>query len=170
MAQLAAIAAGGGQAYKAFQIRKQKIAESKAYREAKNRSMAATTREVAEEESNKEFMYSRALAVAAASGGGVGDPGMVKLLGDLNAEGEYRVMSKLWAGLNEAQGLIFRADEAKKEGDAAITAGIFNALTAAGSAYAGAGGFGGGERFTSATSPPLGAIDAVKFRPDVRYA
>jgi len=172
MAQLAAIAAGGAQAYKGYQIRKQKIAETKAYREAKNRSMAATTREIAEEERDKEFMYSRALAVAAASGGGVGDPGVVKLLADLNAEGEYRVMSKLWSGLNEAQGLIFRAEEAKSEGDAAFTAGIFNAFTAAGTAYAGAGGSfgGGGEPFTPTASAPLGATDAIKFNPDVMYA
>ena len=128
MAQLAAVAAGGAQLIKAWQIKKLKIEETKGYREAKNRSMAATTREMAEEERNKEYMHSRALAVAAASGAGVDDPGMVKVLADLNAEGEYRIMSRLWSGQNEAEGLVYRAEAAKREGSAAMTAGMINAV------------------------------------------
>jgi len=141
MAELKAAAAGGAALIKAYQKNKLKIEETKAFREAKNRSMAATTREMAEEERNKEFMHSRAVAVAAASGAGVDDPGMVKVLADLNAEGEYRVMSKLWRGQDEAEGLIFRAEAAKREGDDAIVAGYFNAVSSAMSAYGG--GFGG---------------------------
>jgi len=165
MAQLAlAVVAGGGKAIEAFNIRKQKIAESLAYREAKNRSMATTTREMAEEQRNKEFMYSRALAVAAASGGGTGDPGVVKLLGDLNAEGEYRIFSRLWAGQNEAEGLIHRAEEAKKEGDAAFTAGIFNALSAGAGAYASGGGSFGGGGSSVPTTKKVTVRSAGNFR------
>ena len=141
MAWLKAAAAFGAEAFKAYQVKQAKIQETLAYREAKNRTMAATTREVAEEARTKEFMHSRALAVAAASGGGTGDPGMVKILGDLNAEGEYRMMSKLWAGMNEAESLIFRAKQAEEEGDAAIKAGIINAFSEAAKAYGGS--FGG---------------------------
>jgi len=140
MAFLAAVAAGAGQAIKAFQVNKLKIQETKGLREAKDRSMAATTREMAEEERNKEYMYSRALSLAAFSGGGVDDPGMVKVLADLNAEGEYRVMSKLWSGQNEAAGLNFRADVAKREGDATMNAMPLNVVTSAMSAYSGMGG------------------------------
>ena len=143
MAQLMAVASGVGRAIQAFKQRKLKIEESKAYREAKNRSMAATTREMAEEERNKEYMYSRALALAAASGGGVDDPGVVKVLADLNAEGEYRIMSRLWSGQNEAEGLIYRAEAAKREGDALFTAGMINAVTSVMSGGISGGGFGG---------------------------
>lgn len=145
MAWLAAVAKGGASAVQLYQQRQLKIDEVKGYREAANRTMAATTRELDEERRNKEFMHSRALAVAAASGAGTGDAGMVKLLGDLNAEGEYRVMSKLWSGQNEAQGLVFRAEQAEREADAMKITGAITALTAAGEGYSQAGGsFGGG--------------------------
>ncbi len=160
MAVISAIAAGGAQLIKAFNIQKRKIAETLALREAKNRSMAATTREMAEEQRNKEFMHSRALALAAASGGGTGDPGMVKVLSDLNAEGEYRIMSRLWSGQDRAEGLIHEAEEAKKEGDSAITAGIVNAVSSAASAYAGGGGSFGG----SAAAAGAGASGATSVR------
>lgn len=156
MGWIAMVAAGAAQAVKAYQKNKLKIEETKAYREAKNRSMAATTREMAEEERNKEYMHSRALAVAAFSGAGVDDPGMVKVLADLNAEGEYRIMSKLWSGQNEAQGLIYRAEAAKREGDDALVAGIFNTVSSAMSAYGG--GFGGPTtNVSSATSVSAGS-------------
>lgn len=115
--------------YQGYAVRKQKEAEQRALMEAKNRRMAATTRDVAEADREKERMQSRAIALAAASGGGVDDPGMVSLLGDLNAEGEYRVMAKLWRGQDEAEGLRFRADAAKREGRAAFTAGVISTLT-----------------------------------------
>jgi len=161
MAALAAVAAGVGQAMKAFNLQKQKIAETKAYREAGNRTMAATTRDMDEEQRNKELMHSRALALAAASGGGVDDPGMVKILGDLNAEGEYRVMAHLWSGQDRAAGLQFRAAEAKKEGDAAIPVGIINALSAGASAYSRSGGTGLFGSSGSAASVGAGASGAT---------
>jgi len=140
MAVIAAIAAGASQAVKAFQKEKLKIAETKGLREAKDRAMAATTREMAEEERNKEYMHSRALALSAFSGGGVNDPGMVKVLADLSAEGEYRVMSKLWSGQNEAEGIIYRSEVAKREGDAVMEAMPLNVVSSAMSAYSGMGG------------------------------
>jgi len=93
---------------------------------------------MSEEIRNKELMHSRAIAVAGASGAGT--DGLTKLLGDLNAEGEYRVMSVLWNGQNEAQGLQYRAEAAEREGKAAQTAGIIDGITSAVSAYVGMGG------------------------------
>lgn len=154
MAQIALIAGSfAGQAIKGFQARKQKQQESEALAEAKNRRMAATTRELAEEQRKKEFIYSRALAVAAASGAGVDDPGMVALLGDLNAEGEYRVLSKLWSGQDEAEGLNFRAEAARREGDAAFGAGLIGGVTSALSSYSSIGGF-----KKSKPTPPTGKV------------
>ena len=139
MAWFAAVASGASTAIKAWQQNKVKQQEADAYVDAKNRSMAATTREMAEEERNKEYMHSRALAVAAFSGAGTSDPGMVKVLADLNAEGEYRVMSRLWSGQNEAEGLNFRAEAARREGDAIWDNVVISALSSGASTYAGFG-------------------------------
>ncbi len=65
-----------------------------------------------------------------------------KRLTKSNTEGEYRVMSVLWNGLNEAEGLQFRAEAAEREGKAAQTAGIIDGVTSAVSAYVGMGGKG----------------------------
>lgn len=141
MAQLAVAAVMFiGSAYKGKQQQKLKEREATAYEEARDRRMAVATREIAEEKRKKEFMYSRALAVAGAQSGRTSDPGITTLLADLNAEGEYRMLSVLWAGQNEAEGLRFRADAARREGDAAFEAGIINGITSAVSGYMGMGG------------------------------
>ena len=137
MAMIAALATGGAQLYKGKQQEKLKEQEARGYREAGKRRMAVATHEIAEEERNKEFTYSRALAVAAASGGGTGSAGIVKALSDLNAEGEYRMLSRLFVGQDEAEGLIFRAEAAEREGKAAIDASRISAVTSAVSTYAG---------------------------------
>lgn len=127
-------------AYKGYQAKKLKDEEAQGYRDAAGRQMAITSREMSEEIRNKELMHSRAIAVAGASGAGT--DGLTKLLGDLNAEGEYRVMSVLWNGQNEAEGLQYRAEAAEREGKAAQTAGIIDGVTSAVSAYVGMGGGG----------------------------
>jgi hypothetical protein len=128
-------------AYKGKEARSLKKQEAQGYRDAAGRQMAITSREMAEEIRNKKLMHSRAIVVAGASGAGT--DGITKLLGDLNAEGEYRVMSVLWNGLNEAEGLQFRAEAAEREGKAAQTAGYINGITSAVSGYMGMGGGGG---------------------------
>ena len=127
-------------AYKGYQAKKLKDQEAQGFRDAAGRQMAITSREMAEEIRNKELMHSRAIVVAGMSGAGT--DGLTKLLGDLNTEGEYRVMSVLWNGQNEAEGLQFRAEAAEREGDAAQTAGIIDGITSAVSAYVGMGGKG----------------------------
>ncbi len=179
MAQMIVVAVmAGAELMKAHARKKAKLREEAAYLEAANRTMGAATREMAAEERNKERMHSRALLLAAASGGGADDPGMVALLGDLNAEGVYRMFSRLWAGQDEAAGLRFRADEAGKEASAAMTAGVINAFSSGAKAYSGMGGFGGkaaaGSSFGQASvmeipEVPYGAIDAVEYNPSVAY-
>ena len=136
MAQIALMAVGSLAALnRGAQARKLKYQQAEGLDAAANRRMAATTADVAEAERKKKFMYSRALAIAAASGAGVDDAGMVALLGDLNAEGEYRVMSKLWVGQQETEGLRFRAEAARREGESALEAGYLNAVTSVISSY-----------------------------------
>lgn len=142
MAWAAAVAAGGAQAIAAYKKSKAHEAQAEEYVEAKNRRMGAATREVEEEERKADFIQSRATAVAAASGAGT-DGSFVKVLGDLAAEGKYRVMSVLWSGLNDAQGLLARAEAEKQAAKDALVMGAVNAVTSAVSAYAGAGGFSG---------------------------
>ena len=137
MAQLAVAAVMFlGSAYQGKEAKKAKEREAQGLHEAAQRRRAVAQREAAEEERNKDFVYSRALAVSAASGTGTADAGVVALLGDLNAEGEYRILSRLYAGEDEAEGLDYRAEIARREGKAAETAGYINGVTSAVSSYA----------------------------------
>lgn len=164
MAQIAAVAVMAvGALYKGAQEKKLKDQEAEGLQDASYRRLASASREVAEEERNKEFMHSRALAVAAASGAGTGH-GVTKLLGDLNAEGMYRMMSRLWTGQDEAEGLQFRAEQARREGDAAVKASYINAVTSAVSTASGFGGFSGGSASSSA-AVGAGASGATVARP-----
>jgi hypothetical protein len=154
-------------AYKGYQAKKLKEEEAKGLQEAAVRQMAITSREMAEEIRNKELMHSRAIAVAGLSGAGT--DGLTKLLGDLNTEGEYRVMSVLWNGQNEAEGLIFRAEAARREGKAAQTAGIIDGVTSAISAYNQMGGkWGWGKGSTTVpggTGPVLNTAPGTMYSP-----
>ncbi len=136
MAQIAILAVSAlSSLNEGAQKRKVKMAEADALGDAANREMAATTAEMAEEQRLKEQMESRAIAVAAASGAGVDDPTMVNLIGDLNAEGEYRIMSRLWVGSTEAEGMRYQAEVARKEGEAALQSGYLNAAKTVMSGY-----------------------------------
>ena len=146
-------------AYKGYMAKKLKDEEAEGYRDAAGRQMAITSREMAEEIRNKELMHSRAIVVAGMSGAGT--DGITKLLGDLNTEGEYRVMSVLWNGLNEAEGLQYRAEAAEREGKAAQTAGIIDGVTSAVSAYVGMGGKG---------SPGAGGGATANTAPGTMYS
>lgn len=172
MAQLAVAAVMFlGSAYKGAQAKKLKDQEALAYEAARDRRMAAATREVAEERRKKEFMYSRALAVAGSQGASQADPGIHALLSDLNAEGEYRMLSVMWAGTNEAEGLRYRAEAARREGEAAYDAGIVTGITSAVSSYYGMGGFsgkpaptgGGGGGSSGTTIPRPSGFEASRW-------
>lgn len=157
MAWVAAVVAGGATAYQAWQEQKFKEKEAEGYQEAGGRAMAAGTREYAEANREREFMYSRALALGAASGTSVDSPGMVKVLGDLQAEGWYRSLSKLWRAQNDAEGMYFRADAARAEAKAIRQMAPLRIATSAISAYATAGGsFGGGAPPPTAGKPYTG--------------
>lgn len=141
MAQLAVMAVMAvGQLYKGKQQQKLKEREAQAYLDAADRRQAAMTQEVAEDQRAKELMYSRALLIAGAQTGNTSDAGIQTLLADLNAEGDYRILSTIWIGQTEAEGLRFRAEAARREGDAAKTASRISAVTSALTAYVGMGG------------------------------
>ena len=105
--------------------------DARELRKRANARRAAGHREAEEEQRNAELAYSRALAIAAASGGGVSDPGVVKIFADLQAEGDFRVLSRLYAGEDEAQGIEYRADVAQREGRARRKLSRYGALSEA---------------------------------------
>ena len=131
--------------YKGVEARKQKNREANAYLDANKRRKAAMTRDVEWAEKEKETVASRARAVAAVQGGGgLGTSGMTRIMGDLNAEGDYRVLGLMWKGMDDAAALTFRSEAAMREGEAAFNAGVIDGVTSALSAYVGMGGdFGG---------------------------
>lgn len=138
MAQLAVLAVMAvSSLHEASVKKKQAVRSEKFIREESARNSAAMTAEMQDLIDQKIAMESRALTVAAASGAGIDDPTVVNLIGDLNAEGEYRVMSRLWVGDAEAEGMSFQANEAYRAGEDAKNAGYINAAKSVMSAWSG---------------------------------
>lgn len=144
MAQLAiAVTALGAGLYKGVQGRKAKYGEAESALEAADRRKAAMTRDIDYAEKKRETIESRARAVAAMQGGGgLGTPGFTSIIGDLNAEGEYDVLATMYLGQEQADALTYRAEAARREGDALMTAGVIEGISSAVSSYYGMGGFG----------------------------
>lgn len=88
---------------------------------------ATSQRAAGEERRQKNLVTSRAQAVAAASGGGASDPTVVDIMGDLEAEGEYRALSAMYEGEERARGLETAASAKKVEGRQALTGGLMGA-------------------------------------------
>jgi hypothetical protein len=84
-----------------------RAAKKQLYRQA-GAEQASSQRDSIAERKRGMLLKSRALAVAAASGGGVDDPTVHKLLSDIGAQGEVNALSSLWEGDETAEGL--RAD------------------------------------------------------------
>ena len=91
------------------------------------------------ERENKQRILSRATALAAASGAGVSDPTMVKILGDLEGEGAYREAVAVYQGEAQARLLEDMGDAAKQAGrdkaDYYGAQGIATALQGASTLY-----------------------------------
>lgn len=83
---------------------------------------AVSQRELLEERRQGRFVRSRALALGAASGAGVSDPGFVGLLGDLDTETEIRAQNALFGGETAARNLEFGAGIERAGGDASMIA------------------------------------------------
>lgn len=107
---------------------------------------AMSQRDAMEQRRQARLLNSRALAVAAASGGGADDPTVVNQMAAIDGEGEYRALSSLYEG--ETQGRNYEADAdairaqakaTRKAGKNAKIAGFINgaaSLLGAGSTMA----------------------------------
>lgn len=72
-------------------------------------ALAASQMAALEVRRKAQLMESRALAVAAAGGGGVSDTTIVKLISDLAGEGSYRAAVELYEGQDRARQLKMQA-------------------------------------------------------------
>jgi hypothetical protein len=77
---------------------------------------ATSQRESVRDRKQSLLLQSRALAVAAASGGGVDDPTVSKLRADIAAQGEINALNTLWEGNEESAGLMAEGEARKNEG------------------------------------------------------
>lgn len=83
-------------------------------------TVAASQRAGDTEERQARLLQSRALAVAAASGGGASDPTVMNLISGIAGEGSYRRAIRLYEGEDRARTLRMQADAAVYEGDLAV--------------------------------------------------
>lgn len=84
---------------------------------------ASAQRDAFEENRKAELVQSRALAVAAASGG-ASDPSVVKMIAQIHGEGVYRAGVALYDGEAKARKLRIQGAAFALEGDNAVVSGL----------------------------------------------
>lgn len=90
---------------------------------------ASSQRRGSEERRQAKLAGSRALALAAASGGGADDPSVVNLIAGIEGEGEYRALSALYEGETEARSKEEQAAANRRGAKSAKTAGALKAAS-----------------------------------------
>lgn len=136
--------------------------------------VAASQREALEEERQAKLRASRALAVAAASGGGASDPTVIDIIANLRGEGAYRAGLRLYEGeerarlnLLEARERRFAGASALAEGQAELQAGKkrrrARQIQAVGSILSGGSEFLLGKYGTPGETPPDDSSSAGRF-------
>ena len=116
--------AGGNQAEAAGVAQQQAFSsQAEQRRIAAGQERAASQRNAFQERKQAEIASSNALARAAGSGGGAMDPSIVNLLGDIEAEGEYRALLETYGGNERAQNLEYGAELDEYQGRMARDAG-----------------------------------------------
>ena len=127
MAQLALIAMVAGTVIKGVGDYRQGISQARQLKRKAGQVMAQSQRQAAEERRQAELVESRARAVAGASGTDVESTGLKTIYGDIAAEGEYRALTALWNGEEEAIGLNFAAKNAKSSAKWALAGSLLEA-------------------------------------------
>jgi hypothetical protein len=97
--------------------------EAEQLEQAAGQSVAASQRDAAEEKRKADLLASRALALAAASGGGT-DGSVVKIISDLKGEGSYRSAVALYRGEEQARKLRMAGKAKRFEGALAEEQGV----------------------------------------------
>jgi len=120
---------------------------------------ASSQRAAAEEIRKSLLIQSRAMAVAAASGGGVMDPTVMALIGGYSKEGELASETMLYQGSERARGMREQAKATRYEGatraEAGRTAERTSYMKAASTILSGASKDWGGAGFTGGGKAPI---------------
>lgn len=101
---------------------------------------ASSQRQAIDERRDADLAASRALALAAASGGGADDPTVVNNIAKISGEGEYRALTALYNGDVEARQMEQDAIARRKEAKNVKRAGYLEAagtIISAGSSLSG---------------------------------
>jgi len=85
---------------------------------------ASAQREAIAKRREAKLAASRVMALA---GGGAGDAGIINILGDIEAQGEYNAQSALYSGEERALGYEVGATSRRMEGKAAKTGSLMKA-------------------------------------------
>jgi hypothetical protein len=119
------IASGLGMGLSAYSSRKRSALTKSVGRARKRESVAAAKRtvvlgqrEALEQRRQAEFLASRALAIAAAGGGGVDDSTVSKIISDIKGEGAYRAALEMYDAEEEARKIKFEGSMAEKIAEA----------------------------------------------------
>lgn len=97
--------------------------------QAAGQSRASSQRLAMELRRQGRLKGSKALAIAAAGGGGASDPTIVDLLADIAAEGEFAALTALFEGSETAAGQELQAAGLRQTGATKEKAGKFAAFT-----------------------------------------
>lgn len=110
--------------------RAQRVAEAQALEleYGAGQKKAESQRTALEVERQGKLEASRALAVAAASGGGASDPTIINLMAQLAGETNYRKMVALYEGEAESEAMMKEAKVVREEGRAARKASQLQAF------------------------------------------
>lgn len=103
-------------------------------RQNAGQAQAASQRQAFDIDRQTQMIQSRALAVAAASGGGASDPGVVSIMAQTASEGAYRKAMALFNGDDKAAGMESQAEAAMYEGKVAKNNTIVSGALQTGSA------------------------------------
>lgn len=127
--------AAGGVSHVMFGIQARNAAnfEAAQMRQNGNSARAASQRTAYDIDRQTQFVTSRALAVAAGSGGGASDPTVVQLIARDAGEGAYQKQLALYAGTDRARLDNEQADAKTYEGKSTLD----NSLQVGAAAYAG---------------------------------
>ena len=98
--------------------------EAEQMEQVAGQSIAASQRDAAEEKRRADLVASRALALAAASGGGASDPTIVRIIANLKGEGSYRSAVALYRGEEQARRYRMGAKAKRFEGAMAEDSGL----------------------------------------------
>lgn len=121
-----------GQAFGALSsIRAGRDAKAQAKQNARQ-TVAVAQRDSQQARREALLLRSRALAVAAASGGGVEDPTVSKLLADIDAQGEVNALNALYAGEDDSRVMRAKGSAMSNEGYAR---GVSSILSMGGDLY-----------------------------------